>query len=48
MDVKDFPKCWHSLDMTVEVEAKAKEVAVLELKNELERQRTFEKVRNKA
>ncbi len=35
IDVKDFPKCWHDLDLTVEVEAKAKEVAVLKLKKQL-------------
>ena len=37
IDVKDFPKCWRKLDLTVEVEAKAKEAAVLKLKAELER-----------
>ena len=37
IDVKDFPKCWHGLDLTVEVEAKAKEVAVLKLKKHLEK-----------
>lgn len=37
IDVKDFPKCWHDLALTVEVEAKAKEVAVLILKKELEK-----------
>ncbi len=31
IDVKDFPNCWRELDLTVEVEAKAKEVAVLKL-----------------
>ncbi|MEW5894744.1 MAG: UV DNA damage repair endonuclease UvsE [Candidatus Omnitrophota bacterium] len=31
----DFPKCWRRLDVTVEVEAKAKELAVLKLKREL-------------
>jgi UV DNA damage endonuclease len=35
IDVADFPACWRSLDLTVEVEAKAKEVAVLRLKREL-------------
>jgi len=35
IDVKDFPKCWHDHDLTVEVEAKAKEVAVLKLKQNL-------------
>jgi len=33
--VNDFPKCWHGLDVTVEVEAKAKEVAVLKLMQQL-------------
>jgi UV DNA damage endonuclease len=36
IDVKDFPNCWRELDLTVEVEAKAKEVAVLKLKKELD------------
>lgn len=36
IDVKDFPPCWYGLNLTVEVEAKAKEVAVLRLKKELE------------
>ena len=36
IDLEDLPKCWRSLNLTVEVEAKAKEVAVLRLKNELE------------
>ncbi len=31
IDVKDFPLCWQDRELTVEVEAKAKEVAVLEL-----------------
>ncbi len=35
IDIADFPTCWRGLDVTVEVEAKAKEVAVLQLKNEL-------------
>ena len=35
IDVKDFPKCWRDLDVTVEVEAKAKELAVLKLAGEL-------------
>lgn len=30
--VRDFPAFWHDLDLTVEVEAKAKELAVLKLK----------------
>ncbi len=37
IDVEDFPPCWYGLDLTVEVEAKAKEVAVLKLKRELEK-----------
>jgi UV DNA damage endonuclease len=47
IDEKDFPNCWHDLDVTVEVEAKAKEVAVLKLKNELDRQPKRKKVRNR-
>lgn len=35
IDVMDFPECWRDLAITVEVEAKAKEVAVLTLKKEL-------------
>ena len=35
IDIKDLPKCWRPLDITVEVEAKAKELAVLKLKGEL-------------
>ena len=46
IDGKDFPKCWHDYDLTVEVEAKAKEAAVLKLKKALE-QRTPKKGRNK-
>jgi UV DNA damage endonuclease len=34
---KDFPACWLALDLTVEVEAKAKELAVLKLKQELQK-----------
>ena len=47
IDGKDFPKCWHDYDLTVEVEAKAKEAAVLKLKKALEQQRTPKKGRNK-
>jgi UV DNA damage endonuclease len=36
IDVDDFPACWHGRALTVEVEAKAKELAVLKLKQELE------------
>ena len=35
IDVNDFPSCWMNLDITVEVEAKAKELAVLKLKKDL-------------
>lgn len=31
IDPNDFPECWKKLDLTVEVEAKAKELAVLKL-----------------
>ncbi len=36
IDVSDFPECWKKLDLTIEVEAKAKELAVLKLKADLE------------
>jgi UV DNA damage endonuclease len=36
IDPADFPSCWRTLDITVEVEAKAKEVAVLKLKRDLD------------
>jgi UV DNA damage endonuclease len=35
IDVRDFPDCWRGLPLTVEVEAKAKEVAVLRLMKQL-------------
>jgi len=35
IDADDFPACWRNLDITVEVEAKAKELAVLKLKQDL-------------
>jgi len=35
IDPKDFPECWKGFDFTVDVEAKSKELAVLELKKEL-------------
>ena len=46
IDVKDFPNCWRRKKITVEVEAKAKEVAVKKLKSELEPKP--KQVRNKA
>jgi UV DNA damage endonuclease len=36
IDVKDFPKAWRKLKITVEVEAKAKEVAIKKLQSEME------------
>jgi UV DNA damage endonuclease len=36
--VEDLPACWQRKKITVEIEAKAKEVAVLKLKKELEQQ----------
>jgi len=36
IDPDDFPAEWLNLDLTVEVEAKAKEIAVLRLKKEIE------------
>ncbi len=38
IDPEDFPPLWRSLDITIEVEAKAKEVAVLSLFNHLQAQ----------
>lgn len=35
IDVNDFPECWRRRQITVEVEAKAKEAAVLKLMSEL-------------
>jgi UV DNA damage endonuclease len=37
IDVEDLPACWRRKKITVEIEAKAKEVAVLKLQTELER-----------
>jgi len=37
IDAADFPECWLQLDITVEVEAKAKELAVLKLKKDVDR-----------
>lgn len=36
IEITDFPDCWRQMSLTVEVEAKAKELAVLRLKDELE------------
>ena len=36
IDIQDFPREWYALDITVEIEAKAKELAVLKLYNQLE------------
>lgn len=35
IDISDFPEDWLSLDITVEVEAKEKEIAILKLKDDL-------------
>jgi len=35
INFQDFPVCWKNLNVTIEVEAKAKELAVLKLQNEL-------------
>jgi len=35
INIADFPECWRDLKLTVEIEAKAKEVAVLKLKKQL-------------
>ncbi|GAB6096114.1 UV DNA damage repair endonuclease UvsE [Desulfatiferula olefinivorans] len=35
IDIRDFPSCWRNLDLTVDVEAKAKEIAVLRLARDL-------------
>jgi UV DNA damage endonuclease len=39
IDLKDFSKCWRDLEITVEVEAKAKEVAVLKLMKALQQRK---------
>jgi len=36
IDVNDFPAGWRSLKLTLEVEAKAKEVAVITLMHQLD------------
>ncbi len=35
IDINDFPLGWQHLDVTIEVEAKAKELAVLRLQKQL-------------
>lgn len=35
IDIRDFPECWYGREMTVDLEAKAKELAVLRLMDEL-------------
>ncbi len=35
IDIEDFPECWRNLDLTIEVEAKAKELAIARLRTEL-------------
>lgn len=35
IDINDFPRCWLKLPITIEVEAKAKELAVLQLMKQL-------------
>lgn len=35
IDIADFPRLWTTMDLTVDVEAKAKEIAVLKLRDEL-------------
>ena len=37
IDIHDLPKDWRSMDITVEVEAKAKELAIKKLMTELKR-----------
>lgn len=35
IDIKDFPACWRGLDITIEIEAKAKELAIARLRRQL-------------
>jgi len=42
IDALDFPYCWKGFDLTVDVEAKAKELAVLQLKKQLNVEATEE------
>jgi len=36
IDPTDFPSCWRALNATIEIEAKAKEVAVLKLRDQIQ------------
>lgn len=36
IDINDFPECWRNIDATIEVEAKAKELAVIKLYRDLD------------
>ena len=48
IDIRDFPKCWQDIDVTVEVEAKAKELAVKNLAKALARRvARFRKITSK-
>jgi UV DNA damage endonuclease len=38
IDVNDFPRIWRTMDLTIEVEAKAKELAVIKLMRDLRRE----------
>ena len=46
IDFKDFPECWSGRSLTVEVEAKAKELAVLKLQKQLEMRRTQQRTKD--
>jgi len=44
IDPADFPECWRDLSITIEVEAKAKELAVMRLQRQLNVGRSFQAV----
>lgn len=48
IEVTDFPDCWRDLDVTVEVEARAKEVAVRKLRDDLAKRRATRGDRRRA